>query len=151
MNQSTKVDQIRHYVGKFRDAILSCSRDDWPLMRSFPQGACGDASILLGEYLHEQGLGVWVYAGRERDSDLHSHAWLEQDGLIVDITADQFEDVNESIIVTCDRSWHQQFMYPEETHPALIDLYDERTRKNLRAVYANITATLESRSPGISF
>jgi hypothetical protein len=42
---------------------------------------------------------------------IRSHGWVEQDGVIADITADQFATVNGfdtpmSIIVTRDRSWH---------------------------------------------
>ena len=38
------------------------------------------------------------------------HFWLEQSGFIIDITADQFEDCAESVIVTANRSWHDQFV-----------------------------------------
>ena len=58
-------------------------------MKNFPHGSCGDTSILLGQYFFDQSLGLWEYASGEREPDLHSHAWLERDGLIVDITADQ--------------------------------------------------------------
>jgi hypothetical protein len=107
-------------------------------MQSFPRGACGDASILLGEYLHRQGQDVLDYVAGERESDLYSHAWLEKDGLIVDITADQFEGVSEPVIVTYDRTWHQQFVYPEDTHPALIETYDSWARQNLVTVYQEV-------------
>jgi hypothetical protein len=122
---------------------VRCPRDDLPTLRSFPRGSCGDASILLGEYLHQQGCGVWDYVGGERDCNLHSHAWLEQNGLIVDITAGQFDDVDEAIIVTMDRKWHRQFIYPEPRHPVLMSKYDPRTRKKLSQIYARIMAKLE--------
>jgi hypothetical protein len=31
---------------------------------------------------------------------------LEQDGLILDIAADQFADIDEPVLLTRDRSWH---------------------------------------------
>ncbi|MER5866159.1 hypothetical protein [Kitasatospora sp. NPDC002040] len=38
------------------------------------------------------------------------HAWLELDGLIMDITADQFDDApGERAWVTRDRQWHDTF------------------------------------------
>jgi hypothetical protein len=35
-----------------------------------------------------------------------THAWVERDGLIIDITADQFVDVAEPVLLTTDRTWH---------------------------------------------
>ena len=131
-------------ASRFRDAIIRCPRNDLRSLRDFPRGSCGDASVLLGEYLHQTGYGQWDYVAGEREPDLHSHAWLEQDGLIVDITADQFSDINEPVIVTGDRSWHQQFSYPEPRHPALIDSYDPATRTILREIYARVMAAMTS-------
>lgn len=112
-------------------------------MRDFPRGSCGDSSILLGEYLHQKGWGIWDYVGGERESDLHSHAWLEKDGLIIDITADQFDGMDEAVIVSRDSSWHRQFIYREPAHPALIEVYDKNTRTNLNRAFSRIMATLE--------
>lgn len=58
-------------------------------LQSFPLGACGHASVLLGEWLTRKGFnGVEYVSGRS--DQINSHAWLECDGLIIDITADQF-------------------------------------------------------------
>lgn len=131
---------------RFRNAIVRCPRDDLRSLRDFPRGSCGDASVLLGEYLYQTGHGQWDYVAGEREPDLHSHAWLEQDGLIVDITADQFNDVDQPVIVTSDRSWHQQFSYQEPRHPALIDVYDPRTRTILRDTYERVMAVMAKES-----
>ena len=61
---------------------------------NFPRGACGHASELLGRFLREH-LGVEpLYVVRDNDEPDGSwrggHAWLELDGLIIDITGDQF-------------------------------------------------------------
>lgn len=81
--------------------------------RSFPRGTCGDMSYMLGAYLHDQGLGVFEYIGGERglaiNDTWNTHAWLCGDGVIVDITADQFEDVDEPVIVTRKSKWHEEF------------------------------------------
>jgi len=76
-------------------------------LQAFPRGACGDTSELLGQYLRDSGLGVWTYCSGWFSH--YSHAWLERDGLVVDITADQFTDTLPPVIVTLDRSWHAQF------------------------------------------
>ena len=41
-----------------------------------------------------------------------THAWIDQGGLIVDITADQFDDIDDAVIVTFDRSWYDR-RFPE--------------------------------------
>ena len=50
----------------------------------------------------------WDYVSARRGE--RTHAWLERDGVIVDITADQFDDAKCSVIVTTDDSWHRQFV-----------------------------------------
>lgn len=61
----------------------------------FPRGCCGDASELLAEYLEEHGIGTVQICGeylRGEFYDKQSHAWLlTEDGIIIDITGDQFK------------------------------------------------------------
>jgi hypothetical protein len=93
--------------------------------------------------VEDQSLRLWEYAAGEREPDLHSHAWLECDGLIADITADQFEDVDEPVIVTRDRSWHAQFVYPEPRYPVRVSEYDPGTQRRLWPIYERIRDALE--------
>ena len=137
------MDHIRQVATAFRSAIVASPRNDLPTLRDFPRGSCGDASILLGQYLFDTGHGLWVYAGGERETDLQSHAWLERGALIVDITANQFTDVSESVIVTCDRGWHKQFSYPEPRNPARISDYDTGTQNSLWPMYRRVQAALD--------
>jgi hypothetical protein len=48
--------------------------------------------MCLGEHLREVGLGDFhTRNGMRQVGEFHkTHAWLEQDGLVVDITPDQF-------------------------------------------------------------
>ena len=137
-------EQIRSAAAVFRAAILRCPRSDLPTLKNFPHGSCGDAAMLLGQYFLDLSLGVWEYAGGVRETDLQSHAWLERTGLIVDITADQFENVDQPVIVTRDRSWHAQFVYPEPRHAVRISDYDPGTQTRLRPIYERIEAALKS-------
>lgn len=77
----------------------------------FPRGACGDASEILGKILNDADHGSWSYCSG-RDEEGGSHAWVrrDQDKLIVDLTADQF-DQNDPVIVTFDHVWHQQYCF----------------------------------------
>jgi hypothetical protein len=101
-------------------------------------------------YLHQAGHGEWEYVTGERVSDFYSHAWLEQDGLIVDITADQFEGIDQPVIVTHDRRWHRQFSNRGPRHPAPIDIYDPATRKRLREMYIRVAASVTGRQEHLS-
>ena len=81
---------IMHAASEFRNAIEILNDDQRDKYLSyFPSGCCGNASLLLGAYLHECGLGDFQYICGMRGEQ--SHAWLEKDGLIVDITSDQFD------------------------------------------------------------
>lgn len=76
-------------------------------LSDFPRGACGDASELLGQYLADSGLGTWNYASGIRSEPFWSHAWVERDGWLLDITADQFPEIASAVLLTDDRTWHQ--------------------------------------------
>jgi hypothetical protein len=76
----------------------------------------------LRRFLVDEGFGTAVYVCGERGASPHnrSHAWLEVDGLIVDITADQFpEQKAEPVIVTIQSAWHDEFRLGEEEQEEL--------------------------------
>lgn len=72
---------------------------------------------------------------------MNSHGWVEQDGVIADITADQFAMIDGfgtplPVIVTRDRSWHDLHFASQTrsrragldwwsgpTHEEVVDLY----------------------------
>ncbi|WP_052707727.1 hypothetical protein [Streptomyces rubellomurinus] len=87
-------------------------------LREFPIGACLDASLLLAEYLREHDQGSWRCLAGERlfrPAQPESHAWVERDGLVVDITADQFADSpGPAVWVTRNNAWHAQFAPAED-------------------------------------
>lgn len=71
---------------------------------TFPKGSCMDASILLGILLEEYGLNGVGYVSAQKGEA--SHSWLEWDGWIVDITADQFGDQYPRVIIEKVRELH---------------------------------------------
>jgi hypothetical protein len=98
-----------------------------------------DATLILAKYLKENGQEGFVYVCGMRDG--HSHAWLRRDGLIVDITGDQFPDNGDSVCVSRGSAWHAQFEIDCED-PSDIDLYDDFTRFNLgRRIRKDIAAS----------
>lgn len=80
-------------------------------LAELPHGSCSDAADLLDTYLSERRLCEFEYVSGERqypgDSTRRSsHPWLERSGLIIDITAVQFEEVDDPVLVTRDSAWH---------------------------------------------
>lgn len=89
----------------------------------FPRGCCKIASLLLARYL-TQSKGVLEssvffacngYRKRakqncsKRTFTVERHVWIELDGFILDITADQFRDQKRTVLVTNNRKWHSTF------------------------------------------
>ena len=69
----------------------------------FPSGACGATSYLLGRYLKDTyRITAKFVSGLKPDGTTHS--WLIVNGIIIDITADQFGQ--SSVIVAEDSGWH---------------------------------------------
>lgn len=89
-------DQIRSAAAEFKSALDSIDRAHWEAVyiESFPRGACGHCAELLALYLQRQ-LGITpdyvckTFYGPDGTRDT-SHAWLEWNGLIIDISGDQF-------------------------------------------------------------
>jgi hypothetical protein len=129
-------DTIRQLATDFRQAIKRCPCGNLPIaFRDFPHGACGDATLLLAKYLEDSGHTGFVYVLGMRNGG--SHAWLRRDRLVVDITADQFEDQNRSVIVEMESKWHELFDLDAEDKqdPSDFEAYDQATAAMLRKAY----------------
>jgi hypothetical protein len=75
---------------------------------------------------------------------MQSHAWLQQDSAVIDITADQFPGVTERIIVAnAPTAFHLTFSSKVE-HVADFRLYDGYAGAALAAAYARIKSVLEA-------
>jgi hypothetical protein len=104
-------ERVTEIAFAVRSAIEACTPDELP-WRAFPKGACGDTCLILGQVLHDEGFqGAEYICGNKYRSDgkPYSHAWLRYEGLIIDITADQFPDVEEKVIVSSESKWHKQW------------------------------------------
>ena len=107
MNRDT-YNQMVEECTKFRLAVEECKDNigiDW--FKDFPLGCCQDASLMLALYLHRKGFGVAELVSGSKGRN--SHAWLELDGLIIDITADQFKEGKEKVIISKKSEFHNAF------------------------------------------
>ena len=88
---------LEELVVDFRKAIEAAKANGEPgeLFSKFPVGQCGHASDLLAQYLIDNGIGPITYVNGtyygKTGSDSQAHTWLVVDGLIIDITGDQFK------------------------------------------------------------
>lgn len=106
--------ELKRIAKSFRAAIESIPANNRPDgLNTFPTGSCGDATLLLGAYLSDIKVSGFEYILGERgfqtENSYMSHAWLQNGQLIIDITADQFPEVIESVIVCENSSWHRTF------------------------------------------
>jgi hypothetical protein len=131
------VEQLEILARQFREAIERTPRNQLPLgLQNFPVGACGDATLLLGHYLKAQGFGYFDYVSgtRGEGDDWHSHAWLRREDVIIDITADQFPEIDQAVIVATGSPWHGEFE-SEVLNEADFVVYDPHTAATLGAAY----------------
>lgn len=140
--------KIFHVATRFRRAIEATPRSNLPIgFANFPYGSCADASIILGEFLFKEGQGNFYLVrgtrGRMDDDTWGSHAWLAQNDWIIDITANQFADVHEPVIVCRDSEWHNQFRV-DGVSLAHLDAYDSCTYGYLARAYYSVLATLDT-------
>jgi hypothetical protein len=134
---------------QFREALSEIPASGLPpelsfLPAEFPRACCGPAVLLLNALIGEE-LGLsGEYVADVRPADQRSDAWLELDGLIVDVTADQFPDARDAVVVTRDRSWHAQF--EENTrHSASLSAYDCSTRASYEFVIRELRHIMQTR------
>lgn len=102
-----KLGLLKEFVHEFDEAVRSCSEHLGPEFSNYPRGSCGAASEILAECLAVQGFGTFSYVSGSDGNQ--SHAWLEKDGLIVDVTSGQFEDSPETITISRKSIWHKKF------------------------------------------
>lgn len=124
----------------FRSAMDAADRSSWGIEFShFPKGACGDTSLMLGEFLFERGCGSFDYISGFCGSG--THAWIEKSDLILDITGDQFSDFGQRVYVSRDRTWHSRY---EVNAPirARLDVFGPGVQYQLRRIYNSVKALI---------
>lgn len=100
-------------VSACRRGLESLSEARGSTFNRFPAGACGVASDIVGRIVWEtlQRHGVYVCGtGHPLLPPQASHAWFEVDGVVIDITYDQFEGTGLSgWLFEPGEGWHAGF------------------------------------------
>ncbi|GFO53188.1 hypothetical protein GMSM_01950 [Geomonas sp. Red276] len=135
------VDALFRHAFLFREALVRSARKgvSLPTLRDFPRGSCADASLLLAKHLQEKGWGAAFLVVGERRGQ--RHAWLGLLDVIIDITADQFEDQPCTVIVSTESSWHSTFN-GQVSGVADFCLYAPASAFALAAAYEAITGAM---------
>lgn len=137
------INKIKNAAIDFRQAIEACAPSLGVSFENFPSGSCGDVSPMLGTYLLEQNLGQFQYLlgtyGNHEDNTWSSHGWLQIDDLVVDITADQFSEILDKVIVKHKSAWHKK-LKGHIQNVGDYRAYDIQTVSNLDRVYKRIVA-----------
>jgi hypothetical protein len=110
---------LRQTATDFRNVIASADRSRWDgNLKEFPNGSCGVVCELLGRYLIEHlGLAPMYVGASKTEGGFGTHAWLECEGYIIDITADQFGQ--SPIIVARESPWHATWDRDDEPRPPI--------------------------------
>lgn len=76
----------------------------------FPKHSCVIASIVLGYYFYKNHIGnFFLKKAAKMQNQLIWHSWLTYGNIIIDITADQFLEIENPVIVTTHSVWHEKF------------------------------------------
>jgi len=99
-------------IKRFRKAIERLNQNEigeshW--FNQFPQGCSDDSAYLLAKYLSSKCIDVKYQCGI---FECKNHAWLKTGNFIIDITADQYDDIEEDVIFTDNDCWYKKFKNP---------------------------------------
>lgn len=100
----------------------------------FPEGCCSWASLFIGNFLIEEyGLRPQkVYSALRHSGS--KHEWVLLDGIIIDITADQFDDALGSVIVEPESQWHVKFKASEISDYLPVSKYDINDQQKISGI-----------------
>ncbi|MGF1689690.1 hypothetical protein [Photobacterium kagoshimensis] len=108
------MDNLEQLATEFRDAIDRLIASDtsistYGFKARFPHGQCLNSSQMLATYLKDKGIeDVSVISGTI--GNMGSHAWVTVKDVIVDITADQFEDyIYPKVFVAAESNLHSSY------------------------------------------
>ena len=105
-----KLELLTGLAESLRKVLETVNKNALPItFKNFPAGSCGTTCLIFIKYLISKGFvaeEIYKVAGWKNGK---SHAWLEIEDYIIDITADQFPGKNPIIITNSNKNWHQSF------------------------------------------
>ena len=136
-------ESMREDLVRIRTAFERIDKSNLPVtFNDFPRGSCGDTCEVLAEILRELGHGSSQYKVGCRENG-NSHAWLEMNSVIIDITADQFDEISDPVYIGPSNPWYQSFEIQQE-HEAGYSRLDARSKAELAGVHSRVKEELNA-------
>ncbi len=112
-------------------------------IKGFPNGMCKLTSLLLARHLAERGFGeptLIANAARPASDggEDETHAWLELDGVTIDLTADQFPNQPVIIVTAYESPFHRSFSGQTQSPYSRSDKMSAHFREYFDIIYEGI-------------
>lgn len=117
-------------------------------MARFPHDCCLPASQLLAQYLVTElrmPMVTFVRGEREHPEQTdrwQSHMWLRTLDYFIDITADQYPEVQDPVMVMADSEWHATFLYQVELPYGEVMYFNRAGQWRFNRAYRDVLRTL---------
>ena len=122
-----QIIKIEKDVLEFLHSFTQIDKDNFHLevLSLFPVACCEYSSMMLARFLIEKKgyniADVLMIKGQSTSDIYQLHLWLKVNGVIVDITAGQFNEVEKSIIIDEHGYWHNKSFYKLDAYTPAID------------------------------
>lgn len=122
-----QIIKIEKDVLEFLHSFTQIDKDNFHLevLSLFPVACCEYSSMMLARFLIEKKgyniADVLIIKGQSTSDIYQLHLWLKVNGVIVDITAGQFNEVEKSIIIDEHGYWHNKSFYELDAYIPAID------------------------------
>jgi len=144
--------ELREIATDFRQAIeesdlseASIGREANIRVGSFPYAACAEISTVLGMVLsnkYQVTPLVEKIVGTEVDGEFISHHWLEHNDIIIDVTPDQFDRIDDKVIVSSESKFHKEDLKDSKDYSENFEL--ENQFEWIKTIYDKIVPRYEA-------
>jgi hypothetical protein len=121
------------------------------IMHSFPHSCCKVASQMLARYLatHARVPLVQFVSGRRHGEPYCSggwqaHVWVEAGGVVIDITADQYDEMTHPVIAMPSSDWHETFQVRSRIPYGEMMQMDGSYARRFERMYREVTARMDA-------
>ncbi|MBO1894214.1 hypothetical protein HNW13_000140 [Shewanella sp. BF02_Schw] len=138
------VSKLSDFAIQFRAVLDTHSSSiGLPHFYNFPRNCCEGVSVYFAFYTMQMFPSVNVEVVHSRNSDDEHHYWVEIDGLIFDLTADQFDECNAPIIAQASSPLENVFPICERSFASIaMCAYDAIDDEQKELVYKSIRIIL---------
>ncbi|MCC4800269.1 hypothetical protein BCT30_05100 [Enterovibrio norvegicus] len=148
--QASELKTVATLVRKIIENVVSESTYVDVELQNFPSGSCEVSSVILGLYLKDKyDINVVQSVGKRPSPDCdyseNNHVWLTvNETVVVDITADQFDDFSSKVFVGRDSAFHDTFeVY--DIRPLDFSYLLRRGSEGYGSIYKEVSTRMENK------